>query len=124
MHLLTERLYQHSRRPGFIAHCELRIYQDEQGSSLVILSELPDNKGMSVTNAAEQLATAIVADFNLDPQRTRWVEHYPQFETYDLITFTWTTQRVFYDGPLHDVASAPEWHRISGELVEVWIEAP
>jgi hypothetical protein len=125
MHLLTDSHYQHSRRPGFIARCQLRIWQDEQGNSLVILSELPDNPGMSVTNAADQLATGVVADFNLDPQRTRWVEHYPKAtgigETFDTITFTWSHKRVFYDGPIHDVASAPEWRRISREEIEVWI---
>ncbi|MVM28397.1 hypothetical protein GO755_00020 [Spirosoma sp. HMF4905] len=51
---------------------------------------------MSVTNAAEQIATEVVRQYGLDPRRMLFVEHYPESyrpksegESYDLVTFTW-----------------------------------
>lgn len=51
----------------------------EATGPIIILTELPDNPGTSITNAAEGLATQVVAALNLDLQtcHPRWVEQYP-----------------------------------------------
>src|SRR3954452_20176628 len=59
------------------ARCLVRVW-DTVEASVVVLTELPDNAGMSVTNACEDIATRIVQDFGINPQRTRFVEHYPE----------------------------------------------
>jgi hypothetical protein len=48
---------------GFISHCHLQIYRAEGRPMLVVASELPSNPGMSVTNAAETLATDVFRAF-------------------------------------------------------------
>ena len=67
---------------------------------------------MSVTNAAEQIATEVVKQYGLDPQRMLFVEHYPEAqrpmpygESYDLVTFTWKEGR----------ATKPIWRHLQCE---------
>jgi hypothetical protein len=98
----------------------LRIYEDDE-RCLVIISEAPDNPGMSVTNASEDIAGQIVRAFNLDPARTRWIEHYPQETwryhgreeikpaTFDEVVYRW--ERL--------AAANPNWKRIPAEELEI-----
>ncbi len=65
---------------------------------------------MSVTNAAEVIATEVVRRFSIDPARMLFVEHYPESqrpkpygESFDLVTFTW-------DGTS---AGNPDWKPIT-----------
>ena len=101
---------------GVESFCRLRIYDTDAGV-VVVLSELADNPGRSVTNAAAELATEIAKRYELDPQTTTWLEHYGAVsywdtgetfhETFDLLTFTW------YGRNAHNV----EWRRLSQEQV-------
>jgi hypothetical protein len=95
---------------GVPAVCGLRIVSDG-AQRIVVLTELADNVGMSVTNAAAEIAAQVRSEFSLDPDLTRWIEHYPQYPTYDEITFTW-------DG--HN-ALEPSWRRLVVEEAEVLI---
>jgi len=93
------------------AFCGLRIFNDPH--ALVVVTEHPDNQGMSVTNAAEDLATNIVADFGLNPLTTVFFEHWPpmggQPESFDLVRFIWIDGR----------ATSPEWRRWAAEQIEI-----
>jgi hypothetical protein len=107
---------------SFPAFCDVRIY--ECGSygrqRVIILTELPDNTGMSVTNACEYIATELVRQHRLTPGHTVWIEHYPDRhppgmrndrmfdESFALVTFEWK------DG----IARSPDWRHISREWVE------
>ncbi|MVM42266.1 hypothetical protein GO730_38870 [Spirosoma sp. HMF3257] len=89
---------------GFPSSADVTIYRDIQ---LVVVSET--GKGMSVTNAAEVIATEIVNRYGLDPDRMLFIEHYsdeqrtkPYGESYDLVTFTWDGLR----------AHNPEWRHL------------
>lgn len=80
---------------GYPSSCDLTIYRAIQ---LVVVSET--GEGMSVTNAAELIATEVVQQYGLDPRRMLFVEHYPEAqrpmpygESYDLVTFTWDGAR-------------------------------
>jgi hypothetical protein len=85
------------RREGRI---RLRIYELPQ-KTVVIVTDL--DKGPSVTNAAEEIATQVVSSFGIDPERHLWFEHYPREdirsgkssggEEYDLVTFTWDGEK-------------------------------
>src|SRR5260370_42640030 len=59
----------------FASHCHLRILQNDQ-ETLVIATEVNTNPGTSITNAAEIIATNVVKHRQLDPTRTRFIEHY------------------------------------------------
>lgn len=70
-------------------------YQARCGISIkgncVIVTELPDNPGMSVTNAAEYVADEICERYGIRPEELILIEHYPQEpnheETFALVNF-------------------------------------
>lgn len=87
---MEEHLLNFRATNGYPSQCNITIYRDSQ---LVIASET--GEGMSVTNAAEIIATEVVKQYGLDPARMLYIEHYPADqrptygESYDLVTFIW-----------------------------------
>ena len=74
--------------------CRVRIYRpDEDGDApVVVCSELPDNRGMSVTNAAERIAAEVLKRHGLPvpvwiEQRTAETGHGPE-ERFALVVFS------------------------------------
>lgn len=64
----------------FQSSCRIRILvDDETGDAVVVVQET--GNGTSVTNAAEQIATAVIKIYELDPARTTFIEHYPDDQT-------------------------------------------
>jgi hypothetical protein len=54
----------------------IRIYAgSSEGVPVVIATELPDNPGMSITNAAERIAGEVIS-FHRLPAPLVWIEHY------------------------------------------------
>ena len=80
---------------GCEAWCALEILRAASGQTVVIATEVEDNPGTSITNAAEQLAYHVCVDFAIDPSKLIWIEHYGypspgasrRPRTYDLVTF-------------------------------------
>jgi hypothetical protein len=85
---------------------------------VVLVTELEDNPGTSITNMAEGLATEVVRAFGLSLDALVWIEHYPDRlilggrprrpATFDQVTFTRTAQGL----------RQPQWHRLSQAEVE------
>lgn len=94
-----------------IGNCECRCDIEIYGA-LVIVTELKDNPGTSITNWAEHLATKICRDNNIDMKSLVWVEHYPE-EDYDLVTFEIENEAVN-----KKVFKSPKWQHITQEYVE------
>ena len=104
---------------GSSAFCQLIVATIPPGTSLVVLTEHPENAGTSVTNRSEYLATKVCQQFGLDPQTCLFLEHYPQEhypqsqgrgtlpESWSLVTYNWD------DG----TARRPDWRSISREQV-------
>lgn len=76
------------------AVCRLRMrWKGDVG--LACWTELPNNTGTSVTNAAENLAAQVVSEFELHPEKCLFIEHYPgdkvlgQAERYDIVHLEW-----------------------------------
>jgi hypothetical protein len=117
---LLATTYEFTAATGIKAVCGLRLVRDEE-RVVVVLTELPDNPGMSVTNACEEIATQVRRAFGLDPDQIRWIEHYPEREhhvhrrtlheaaTYDEIIFIWEDYQ----------ARAPTWRRLTPEEVHL-----
>lgn len=125
----VDRLLHYRAYPwqGFTSACRVRIFDFAQ-PALVIVTELPENAGTSVTNAAEVIATLVVGQHGLDPAQMVWVEHCPARrppqaryergydtnpdlpspygESFDLVTFEWDSE-----GAHH-----PEWARVTPEM--------
>lgn len=100
------------------AVCHLRIFQDKT-KTFVIVTELVTNPGMSVTNAAEVIASKVVNQFHLNPETTRFIEHYGQesyeytggrkrVDVFDDVTFTWNGTN----------ASSPKWKPANGTEIQ------
>ena len=93
--------------------CDIEIIKN-----LVIVTEMPENEGTSITNMAEHLATQVCQEFDIDPKTLIWIEHYPQRgewkqypESYELVSFNLNTEGVF---------SSPRWTEISKEVVDAF----
>ena len=108
------------------ARCGLRAYQTSTCGIVVIASELRENRGTSVTNFAEQLATAILTELKVEPGQMTWIEHYPERvssyserereETFDLVTFDFDADRREF--------IQPQWKRWTRAQVEGVIGEP
>lgn len=54
------------------AFCRIRI-----NGNTVVATELPDNTGMSITNAAEEVALLVCHNYSIPLSELVWIEHYP-----------------------------------------------
>ena len=79
------------RDPSFgnDSSCHLRVYQFlSAGIAVAIATELRENRGPSITNSAESLWREVVKEYDLDPEKTHFVEHYRD-DVYDFVSFDW-----------------------------------
>lgn len=111
---------------GRDSRCRLRLYAGAERPPVVIVTELADNPGTSVTNAAEELAHLVCRHYNLDEEFI-WIEHYLDRgrrgdgsvlyrESFDQVQFA-VHRRA--DGSVY--FSDPEWRRVRREEVELLI---
>jgi hypothetical protein len=104
-----------AQRQGY---CRLRIY-NRRGNHLVVLTEVANNPGQSITAASEVIATGLVKRYRLNPATTRWIEHWPadtrdeQSEaSYAAVKYDWQ----------EGVATSPHWQALSLERAEAMME--
>jgi hypothetical protein len=91
VHLASDYIHPTPRE----GRCCIRTYlpEEEQDAPVVICSELPNNRGTSVTYAAEQLAAEVIRSHRL-PTPLVWIEHWPKQamdgreETFELVVFS------------------------------------
>lgn len=96
----------------------LRIFRTPE-KDVVIATELKDAPEKSTSNAADKLATKVINEFEINPNRLFWIEHYPTLhfdksikkEHFDSVTLQWNGKKF----------SNPEWKRIQKEEVETLI---
>jgi hypothetical protein len=119
---VTDFVHRYCVPPSTIeATCRIRVYQLADGVIVVIATELPDNPGASITNAAEILATDMRRWFVVPGGGLLWIEHYQdramiggrpqQKQSFDRVFFRWNGQQ--YDDP--------DWKPFSREQVETLI---
>jgi hypothetical protein len=74
--------YEFSGLHGCKSVCEAEIVSNFDGTTKVVFTEVPDNRGTSITNAAALLATQFYSDFlsDKDQRSIQFVEHYPTSE--------------------------------------------
>lgn len=112
-------LYEYEGYRGCYCKCDLEVIRGGM-TTLVICTELEDNPGTSVTNAAELIATRLCQeDQTINPEGLIWVEHYPERsagrwqkpfpETWDMVTFTYRDGRTL---------RRPAWHHSTAEEVQ------
>lgn len=96
--------------------CYLQIFKNnDNGHHIIVVTEMPDNKGTSVTNAIETLAQNITSEYDIND--FTWIEHYTSHsfnreeDTFDEATF---------EGENY---TRPKWERTSLEKVKELIHA-
>ncbi len=109
---------------GRESKCWLRLFVAEGRNALAIATELRDNPGTSVTNRAEELATAVLWMAAVEHRAARdgltWIEHYPgdprsgeaasRKDRYSQVVFDWDPGRRHF--------TRPRWHHTSRGMVE------
>ncbi|WP_373497855.1 hypothetical protein [Desulfococcus sp.] len=103
--------------------CRMKIFDLDKGKRqglahlkpiIVVVSDLPRELSwtpnqMTVKSCASHIATHVVREFNIDPERMVWVEHYPATpegdrvrypveERFDEATFTWREEGALQGG--------------------------
>jgi hypothetical protein len=123
MHLRYDDLYLYRSFNACPSYCWLRIYTAPR-QHVVLATEMPENPGISITNAAERLAMEVTRTFGLAFDALAWIEHYPERQgshghpplpaSFDLVTFMRTAQGL----------QRPEWRRLSKVQVEQVLGQP
>ena len=104
--------------PG--SFCRLRIYQQSDGLSVVLISQIPDQGRTSLTNAVEEIATAVIRHYKEDlgkgKQPPTWLQHFPigslRTETEHLFHI------VTFCCPSPGLLVNPTWKQVSSNYVE------
>ncbi len=100
--------------------CRIRIYHT-QLHTIVVASELCDNRGTSVTSFIDGVATKVAQEFDLCPDRLVLIEHRPSPARIFSSSDEYTLVHLDYHGSI-EAFSNPRWRRLSREEVEVLIE--
>ena len=58
--------------------CDIEVHRRSDGKHVFIATKVPENRGTSITNYAEHLATAMRKEYRLKPEDVIWIEHYPE----------------------------------------------
>ena len=93
--------------------CRIKIYRTHGDEAVVICSQLPENKNISVTNMAEYLAAEVIKEHRLATPLI-WVEHYPNHRgklgEYSLIAFScWEHKEVCLGGVWRCRVGSQKW---------------
>lgn len=74
------------------AHCDLDFYEINDGRTVVVCTDPPDNRHTAVSIVLEGLVPKVCRDFNLEPERLVWIEHYREAlggrEVFNLVNFS------------------------------------
>ena len=62
---------------GAECQCRLRIFQISLDRAVVIVSQIPNRPGRSVTDEVVTLMRVVCDRFGLSLNQTMWIEHYP-----------------------------------------------
>lgn len=110
---------------GGVGVCGVRTVSVDATKKIVILTELADNPGKSVTNSWPFIASAIYYQLfpDFDPKGIIWVEHYGQQsyrqprgdgDRYDIVDLEWDDTRHEYS----IAQDRPSWRPAPGILVD------
>lgn len=111
--------------------CHLRVYKfgNYDHSLLILITALPDEEGLSITNGIEHIATKVarvILPPDLHWSRAIWIEHYPKRgkkiqplpESFSFVSFHWSKRT---DGPATPAkfsARLPSWRYVTRSWVE------
>ncbi len=129
MHLVADYVHPYKCGTGLPSQCRARIYLSDEvdDAPVVLCSELADNLGPSVTEAAKRIAGEVIKHHRLP--RPVWIEHYPpeatngSTETFDLVVFDSYEVREVPVGRkrrCYEIGS-PSWKSLDRDAVEALV---
>lgn len=104
----------------WMLQCRLRIFQPHPAIQTVVITDMGFELGWFIPYLVERLIETIVAEFQLDPQKLVWIEHYsPSFKKptsadFSQVTIDWR------DG----VAVNPRWIELTPAMADRWMLTP
>lgn len=79
--------------------CRVQLFESirstaELPETIIIITELPDNPGRSVTNGIEEIINLLLSDHSLEPNQVKIIEHYvyKNEESFDYVSFGMVTK--------------------------------
>jgi hypothetical protein len=75
--LRENRVYTSLGFHGGESVCRIRLY-DLEHATVVVATECRETYDTSLTNMVEYLATLVCAEYQIRPDRLRWIAHYPR----------------------------------------------
>jgi hypothetical protein len=135
MRLIEDYIHAFRGPSGVRSACRVRLYLPDEAkpgdapgdAPLVIVSELADNPGNSVTNAIEQIAAEVI-DAHALTRVPVFVEHYPLEstggceETFDLVVFAYhEVGEVMRGGLWRREVGPPTWKPLGRRAIEVLV---
>lgn len=106
------------------SRCQVQLFQSVRSRSdreevVIIITELSNNPGRSITNGAEQIASLILLQHNLKAFNVKFIEHYirkaPEPDTWDLLSFNIVRGQLI---------AGPRWAPGQWKLIAQMIDAP
>ena len=94
MRLAADYIHRFESMSGVRSRCRIRVYipEHQQDAPVVVCSELPENPGIPVTGAAENIAAEVImAHWLVD---LVWIEYHPEettaagVESFELVVFS------------------------------------
>ncbi len=130
MYLATDYVHPYRSVIGVRSRCRIRLYlpQEDQDAAVVICSEISDNTGTPLIQAAEQIAAEVIQHFRL-PSPPVWIEHRPredcanrQEEAFHLVIFDHHEAKgTLRGGNLHQEIGQPTRKRLNRASVELLV---
>ena len=116
--------------------CRVRVFlpdEPERDAPVIVCTELANNPGQSVTNAAPRIAAEVLKNLRL-PVPVVWIEHYEDGargtredpETFDLVVFEDYRPRAVadaFDGPATEIGPA-SWRALDRGAAETLVGRP
>lgn len=124
---------------GSRSKCRVRIYEPDdplRDAHVIIVSELADNPGTSVTNAAAEVAAEVVSLFRLgssDGPHPVFIEHHENGargtaedpHTFDLVAFSdYRMHKTTRGGATRRVIGEPSWKPLDRSSAERLVGGP
>ncbi len=108
--------------------CRLRIFDlrkgDDPGFSvlrpyIIVVSDTPEGR-MTVKSCAGNIATGVTRDFDIDPDRMVWIEHYPakHYGVKSEYVIPEKNERIDFDWQ-EGMAVNPRWRPVKPDMLEI-----
>jgi hypothetical protein len=129
--LTVDYVHPYESVSGMPSRCRIRIYlpKEEHDAPVVVCSELPDNPGIPVTGAAENIAAEVIAAHWL--VAPVWIEYHPEettvagVESFELVVFSdYRAREVVCQGGSRNEIGQPCWKPLDRRSVEVLVGYP